>query len=377
MDKKIKIGFPVPLSSVYGVEALDQARSAQIAVDEFNESGGLDGRMAELLIRDTKHSPDLARDTTIDLIEKDKVDFVAGALSALDMVLIGKTCSERKIVYNGLSVGDGVVSKETRTPYIFHEGPTAFGIADIIGRYAFSHFGFRVATLSADHPFGRDSVRGLHNVGYAIGVDFVTDEYHAMGEKEWGPYLERIAALKPEVLVSTNFGSDQVNMLTKIKEMGLEKEMRIVCTNLSIIQRQRMGSDLYEGVVGGSGYYWAIESAFESARSFNSRYKKNHGFYPAAHGSYAYGGVKSLLSAARVMKSVKSEDLIEGMLSLRFDYCRGPQFYRHLDHQSVQPVIIMESKSESDMSDQEDLFKVLAIADFVGPRAFHISYDKV
>ena len=50
----IKIGFPVPLTGPYGSEAKEQALCAQMAVDEFNAAGGLNGRMAELLVRDDK-----------------------------------------------------------------------------------------------------------------------------------------------------------------------------------------------------------------------------------------------------------------------------------------------------------------------------------
>ena len=98
--------MPIPLTGVYSIEAEEQSRCAQIAVDEFNASGGLDGVEAEVLIRDTKQNSDLARDLTIEMIEKEKVDFVAGALSALEMLVLGKACTERKVVYNGLSIGE-------------------------------------------------------------------------------------------------------------------------------------------------------------------------------------------------------------------------------------------------------------------------------
>lgn len=42
----IKIGFPVPLTGAYSAEAQDQVRCAEIAIKEFNDSGGLNGRKA-------------------------------------------------------------------------------------------------------------------------------------------------------------------------------------------------------------------------------------------------------------------------------------------------------------------------------------------
>ena len=81
-EATIKIGFPVPLTGPYGTEAQDQVRAAEVAVAEFNESGGLNGRKAELLVRDDKLNPGEAATRALELIEKEKVSFIVGSLSA-------------------------------------------------------------------------------------------------------------------------------------------------------------------------------------------------------------------------------------------------------------------------------------------------------
>ena len=61
----IKIGFPVPLTGPFAVEAQDQVRAAEIAIQEFNEAGGLNGRLAELVVRDDKLNPGEAATRTL------------------------------------------------------------------------------------------------------------------------------------------------------------------------------------------------------------------------------------------------------------------------------------------------------------------------
>src|SRR5712692_9433567 len=77
----IKIGFPIPLTGPFGAEAKEQQRSAELAVKEFNDNGGWNGRMAELLVRDDKLNASEGATRTLELIEKDKVNFVVGSLS--------------------------------------------------------------------------------------------------------------------------------------------------------------------------------------------------------------------------------------------------------------------------------------------------------
>ncbi len=65
-SKTIKIGFPVPLTGAFSAEAQDQVRAAEIAIKEFNDSGGFDGMKAELLVRDDKLNPGEAATRTLE-----------------------------------------------------------------------------------------------------------------------------------------------------------------------------------------------------------------------------------------------------------------------------------------------------------------------
>ena len=69
----IRIGFPSPITGPFGAEAKDQVRSAELAVKQFNDAGGLNGRKAELLVRDDKLNAGEAATRTLELIEKETV----------------------------------------------------------------------------------------------------------------------------------------------------------------------------------------------------------------------------------------------------------------------------------------------------------------
>ena len=78
----IRIGFPTPLTGPFGAEARAQVKSAELAVKQFNDAGGIGGRQVELLVRDDKLNAGEAATRTLELIEKDKVHAVVGALSS-------------------------------------------------------------------------------------------------------------------------------------------------------------------------------------------------------------------------------------------------------------------------------------------------------
>jgi branched-chain amino acid transport system substrate-binding protein len=62
----------------------------------------------------------------------------------------------------------------------------------------------------------------------------------------------------------------------------------------------------------------------------------------------------------RNAKSTESLPVGIALRQLKYDWYKGEQFYRKCDHQSVQSVIIVESKSKN-MKDKNDVFNVLSV----------------
>jgi branched-chain amino acid transport system substrate-binding protein len=377
LDDKIRIGFPVPISSHVRKEVEDQIRGAQLAVEEFNRQGGALGKCAELLIRDTTFSNELAGQLITELIEKDQTHFIAGALSASEMAVGAQVCGKLKHPYCGLSVGDSIVSKVLRSPYVFHEGPSTFGISDAIGRFAFSRLGTRVAVLRADHLFSEEVMRAIRSVSHALGAEIIAEEIHVSGETAYTEHLQRLAKTKPEVLLLVNFGFDQGRALKAYRDLGMHQEFRVICPIISQQQRMIFGPEVYEGVVGGAGFYWRMAEYFESTRAFNEKYLQRFQMgYPGTYVAYTYSAIRAFLSAISNAQSLQADDLVDSLMAMHYDYNRGWQFYRHLDHQSVQPIVILESKPAYEMEHEQDFFSIKQLYNYGGERAFHISFER-
>lgn len=366
----------MPLTSVYGVEAGEQLEGAKLAVHEFNQAGGWKGRMVEIIVRDTKLDPHLAQRSTEELIMQERVNFVVGALSAADMLQISKVCQKHRMIFNAISQSDSILYRENRNPWTFHEGQNPHMTVGAVGRFVFSHYGDRVAYLNADAEFGQHSRRALNHVGRQIGVTVLKDIDYPVGSRDFTEYLLQIQAVRPQVLVFNNFGDDQMWAVRQATELGLKKEMQLVCPNFSVKQVSLAGPEVFEGVIGSCAYYWRMEEKFESAKSFNRAYRHvTGGLNPTSYSSYGYNGVRTVLESLKRADALDADLVAEQMLALRFDFCKGPQFYRRLDHQSVQSVMVVQVKSAEDMIDKNDLFEVREIIDFTGPRTFLVSRE--
>ena len=81
---------------------------------------------------------------------------------------------------------------------------------------------------------------------------------------------------------------------------------------------------------------------------------------PSDYGALGYAGILSVLQAVKNADATDSQRVAIALRQLKYDWYKGPQFYRKCDHQSVQSVVIVESKSKN-MKDKNDVFNVLAI----------------
>jgi branched-chain amino acid transport system substrate-binding protein len=356
----IKIGFPVPLTGAFGAEANDQVRAAQIAIKDFNAAGGFNGMMAELLVRDDKLNPGEAATRTLELIEKDKVNFLVGSLSAAVTLSVNNVAKERGVIYNSISQSDAINDAKDWSRFTFHEALNPHITAGAVGRHVFPKFGKKVVFLTADYAYGHEMVRGFQRAGAAFGIETLADIRHPIGASDYSAYLPRIQALNPDVICLCNFGRDQIISVTQATEFGLKAKAKLVAPVLLYTSRQA-GGDVFDGVIGGTSYYWRLEDSVASAKKLNDKYRAAYGgAVPSDYGALGYAGVMSLLQAVKNAKSTETDKVIEAMKALKYDWYKGEQSYRACDHQSVQSVIVVESKHK-DMKDKNDVFSIAAI----------------
>lgn len=359
-DGPIRIGLPVPLTGPYGAEAQAQVRNAQLAISEFNDAGGLHGRKAELLVRDDKLNPAEAATRALELIEKDRAHFIVGSLSAATQLAVNNVARQRKVLYISISQSDAINEAPDFSRYTFHESLNPHMTTQAVGRYAFRK-GMRIAFLTADYAYGHEMTRGFARVARELGATVVGEIRHPLGATDYSPFVPRLLAMRPDVLVFNNFGRDNQISIKQTADFGLKKNMRFVTPVLTYTSRMAAGDRVYDGVIGGSSYHWSIEADSPSARAFNARYRQAHGGAPPSdYGSMAYSAVKSLLLAVKAAGTSDTEAVVDALAALRYDTYKGMQSYRACDHQSLQSVLVIRSKAAPKGS--PDIFDVLQVA---------------
>ncbi|OYU92237.1 MAG: ABC transporter substrate-binding protein [Bradyrhizobiaceae bacterium PARB1] len=359
-DDNIRIGFPTPLTGPFAAEAKDQVKSAELAVKQVNDKGGVNGRKVELLVRDDKLNGGEAATRTLELIEKDKVHAIVGSLSSAVQLAVNEVTRARGVLYVSISQSDTINEVKDFSKYTFHEALNPTMTTAAVARHAFKK-GTKVAHLVADYAYGHEMLRGFKRAQAAIGAETVGEIMHPFGAADYSTFMPRLRSMRPDILCISNFGRDQANSIKQAVDFGLKQSSKIVVPVLLHNQRLAVTPEVFEGVVGGSNYYWGLEGTLPSAKAFNDAYRAaNGGAIPTDYGAYGYTGVMSLLQAMQAAGGTDTDKVIAALEALKYDVAKGPQYYRKCDHQSVQSVLVLESKKKADMKSDSDLFSIVA-----------------
>ncbi len=356
----IRIGFPTPLTGPFAAEAKDQVKSAELAVKLINDKGGIAGRKVELLVRDDKLNAGEAATRTLELIEKDKVHAIVGALSSAVQLAVNEVTRARGVIYVSISQSDTINEIKDFSRFTFHEALNPHMTTAAVAKHTFKKDA-KIAYLVADYAYGHEMLRGFKRAQQAIGATSVGEILHPFGAADYSTFMPRLRSMRPDILCICNFGRDQANSIKQAVDFGMNRQSKIVVPVLLHNQRLAIGPEAFEGVIGGANYYWGLEDTIPAAKSFNDAFKAaNGGAYPTDYGAYGFTGVYSLLLAMERAGGTDTDKVIAALEQLKYDIAKGPQHYRACDHQSVQSVLVLESKKKAEMKNDADLFKVLA-----------------
>src|SRR5215210_662309 len=191
-QEPIRIGLAGSLSDPVGVP---MKRAAELAVEEINAKGGIQGRPLELLERDDYADPDSAVFVATDLYE-------AGVTAVIGHLFSGTTLAASP-VYNGGSEPVAAISPSSSSPeittagdYTFRICPSDLAHGTALARWVHDTLGLeRGAVLYLNDQYGRGVRQMFVRDFVRRGGELVSIDPYLGDTPEVGPYLDRLAKL--------------------------------------------------------------------------------------------------------------------------------------------------------------------------------------
>lgn len=287
-DDTVRFGLAAPLEQFIGSHTL---RGAELALDQLNAAGGIDGRAVELLALTDSASSRRA------VIVAERLYSDASVLAVVGHVNSGATLAAAPIYNRGLPT----VSPVATSPEISAAGDWIFRVcsSDVVNaaglaEFALRELGSRAVIVYANDPYGR-GLRDGFSRAYTAGGGELVEEYPFIegGTTDFEPYLLGIRASRPELIFigSTDVGAAPV--IRQARELGIDAPFVGGDGILGVAGQ----GPLFEGTYIGLLYH--PDAPGGGGREFVDAYQARYGEPPDHFAALGYDATMLLAQAAR------------------------------------------------------------------------------
>ena len=361
--KPIVIGLTCDATGTFADSGQAERRGMILAIEEFNAKGGVLGRPIEHKWEDTETDPSVAVRKAQRLIERDKIDFMMGALSSGVAAPLSDLAQRYGIIYcNSNSSSDTVTNEKCqRTNFVWDANNWMF--ANALGPLVVKELGKKWFLVTHDYVWGKNATAVTRDVMKKVGAEEMGELFIPQGARDFSAQLLRIRSVKPQVVIANMAGIEQTALREQAAEFGAEKDAAWV------FPQQDFPDMVTLGVRKSFGYFcttWHYTLNEPGVKEFTERFRKRWANAPIPVpdnvSCNGYLAARELLRAVERAGTTRSHDVIKAMEGhvIKDNFRKYPSVIREWDHLVGQMLYLARTKKESEMKDKYDMIDMMS-----------------
>ncbi len=308
----------------------------QLAVEEINAAGGVNGKLLEVISRDDAGKPGNAIKIAEELVRKDGVTLLTGTFFSHIGLAVTEFAKQNKVLFVAAEpLSDALVwAKGNR--YTFRLRPSTYMQAAMLAKEAAKTGAKRWATVAPNYAYGKDAVKAFQTVLKQLNpeVEFIEEQWPALFKIDAGATARALEAAKPDGIYNVTFGGDLAEFVREGTLRGLFEGRTVV--SLLTGEPEYLDPLKDEAPKGWIVTGYPADQITDAAhRKFFDAYKAMFGEAPKTGSLVGYNTMASVAALLAKAKSLDTETLVDTMEGLSLDTPSGPVTYRAIDHQST------------------------------------------
>jgi branched-chain amino acid transport system substrate-binding protein len=351
----IRIGHLTPRTGFLGPLGEFAVQAADMAVDEINAAGGVNGRKIDLLKEDSVN-PQTASTKAERMVERDKVACIVGEISSASGLTISQVAERTKTLF----INTGCNSDELRgkgcKKYMFHIESQNSMYVKTCGRALLAQGlvkGKKWFSLTADYAFGHDLLRVAKKFMAGNGGEFAADKLVPTDVTDFSPLLLEIRNAKPDLVISNLAGNQITNFLKQYSEFGLPFPVAGFGFDTAVAWGAGKGNFL-----GTWPLVWHHLLDTPASKKFVADFTKRYNRPPENQAWGDYNAMKLIAQAMAETKSADSTKLVEHFeKGAKFPLMKTREgYFRKADHQMMHEMYTVRAIPAAQLKNQWDIF---------------------
>ena len=340
-------------------------KGMELAIDQINAAGGLNGKKVELITRDDNANPGDAVRVAEELISRDNVDVLTGSFLSHIGLALTDFAKQKKVFFLASDPLTDKIVWQNGNHYTFRLRASTYMQVAMLVPQAVAMKKKRWAIVYPNYEYGQSAVATFKELMQAAqpDIEFVAEQAPPLGKLDAGSVVQALADAKPDAIFNVLFGADLAKFVREGNTRGLFKGREVV--SLLTGEPEYLDPLKDESPAGWlvTGYPWyGIKTPEHEA--FLKAYEAKFKDYPRLGSIVGYSAIMSLAAGISKAQSTDTEKLIAAFSGLTLMTPFGQITYRPQDHQSTMGSFVGRTVNEGGKGLMTD-FRYLDGANFL------------
>ncbi|WP_205648471.1 ABC transporter substrate-binding protein [Acuticoccus kandeliae] len=289
----ISIGVIANLTGTDVSTSQSLVRGIEIAAEEINAAGGINGAPISLIVEDSQYKTQEALNAARKLYDVDNVDVALMFGGSSLMLAVAPIVQEK---------GKILINTSSSSPQLGNFAGTLFSILpldDIVGKslgdYLIAQGVKSAAFVVPNNTFGTGLMESISAAFAAGGGEVVAKIAYTEGQPDYRADLQQLLRTKPEAIVTAGYGDDSRTVFKNAKALGLDQTWYAAYPTILSMDDPEWMSGRFKGIDNGGTSGPVAEKVGEA---YKAKFGEGQGEL-LPHVFYGYDG---LMVVAEAMK---------------------------------------------------------------------------
>jgi branched-chain amino acid transport system substrate-binding protein len=332
----IKVGVILPVTGSKAKFGEIEKKSFEMAAEEINEMGGINGKKIELIIEDTTGKPEVGRSAIEKLITQDKVTIIGGGYSSSVTWAAIAVAQQQKVPFL-VNTGSADKITEQGWEYIFRLNPP-------VSEYTKGLVGFMenvakdvktVAILHENSLFGQSGSKKFVKTAENLGLEVIMKEGYEAGAVDFKPLLTNVKSKNPDMIYMISYIMDASLLMRQAKELNINPKLFVGgAAGFTLPEFVKNAGDAANYVY--SATLWTPSVPYEGAQEYFDNFMKKFGTPTEYHGAEAYAAMYVIADALRRAKEPTPQAVRDALAETDMKTIFGPVKFISYDGKTQQ-----------------------------------------
>jgi len=270
--RPIRVGVLHSLSGTMAVSEVPVQQATLLAIEEVNASGGVLGRRVEAVRADSASDGAVALREAQRLIEQEQIRALFGCWTSACRRSVRPAVERAHLPYFYPLQYEGLEDSS----YIVHCGATPNQQILPAVDWAMEHLGKRVFLVGSDYIFPRIANQLIRDHLDVVHGQVAGEEYLPLGAVDVKAVVEKIAAAKPNAILSTINGDTNAAFFRELRAAGIASaQVPTISFSIAEAELQAAGARDFAGDYAAWSYFQSLPG--DANRDFVERYRRRYG----------------------------------------------------------------------------------------------------